>query len=222
MTRSSILPMLVVGFLLAIAAGVGCGEPPPPPPVAPPAPDPAFANRVLEIRGKLNNFEFHETAPEMIGWGESAFPMYEVILADPDTKPAQVARAFIVIRQVKADRRRFLEIAVSRLADPARAVRGEAVRLLGEIGSEQDTPPVVALLSDHEELVCFAAAKALAAIGGKRDVAAMDVWLRSGNHRDWPKYLAHVKRCRDDLEVRLGTGVRPAPLPADGGKPIAD
>jgi hypothetical protein len=58
-------------------------------------------------------------------------------------------------------------------------------------------------LSDTDKVVVNGAAKALAAIGGPREVTAMDVWLLGGSHRDEAHLRQHVKNCRDKLKKRL-------------------
>ena len=217
MSRFPVQTSLVAALVFLSTAG--CGEPPP---VIPPDPAPAgIPPSPAQVRGVLRGRDL-DAVKELFDWGESAFPAYEVILGDPKSTRDQVEGVLCMLAQVKADRSRFLGATVARLADPEWLVRVRAVTLLAEIGGEKDTPPVVALLSDEEESVCFVAAKTLAAIGGKRDLVAMDEWLRGGNHRDDARLIAHVKRCRDDLEVRLRTGVRPTPAPPDGGKPISD
>jgi HEAT repeat protein len=92
-------------------------------------------------------------------------------------------------------------------------VRRTAVILLGQIGSERDAARVVALLSDEEWTIPFAAAKALAAIGDRRAPAAMDVWLNSGLHRanaaEYEAQRKHVIKCRDELKERLDKAKKP-------------
>ncbi len=78
-----------------------------------------------------------------------------------------------------------------------------AVRLLGQIGSERDTPPIVALLSDKDPTISCNAATTLQAIGNHRTLTALDVWLNSGNHQDNEVLRKHVAKCRDELKQRL-------------------
>jgi HEAT repeat protein len=146
--------------------------------------------------------------------GEAAFPALEAIIADPKSRSEQVACALIVVRDAKGDRRRFVEPTVQRLADSTSDVRRYAVLALAMIGSDRDTAPVVALLSDEDVSVVYAAAKTLAAIGGRRDVVAMDVWLKTGNHREARGLRKDVKECRDALQKRLDEAAKNA---RDGG-----
>jgi HEAT repeat protein len=155
------------------------------------------------VRGLLSSEEFKNPFASLVKSGERAFPAFDAILADPMSEPAHVARVFAVLGHVKANRDRFVEPTVSRLADTDPRVRRCAVILLGQIGGPRDTPPVVALLSDKDRTVSYAAAKSLAAIGGSRDLTAIEVWLRAGNHRDDGELLGHVAKCRDELKQRL-------------------
>src|SRR5205823_7823121 len=119
---------------------------------------------------------------------ESAFPEFIAILAVPTVTQFQVRRIFSIVRQVKGDRRRFVEPAVQRLADESHRVRIEAAELLAEIGGPAEASPVVALLAGgntfRDKMVIEAAAETLAAIGGPREVVALDVWLSLENRRD--------------------------------------
>jgi HEAT repeat protein len=92
-------------------------------------------------------------------------------------------------------------------------VRFRALRLLAEIGSEHDTAAVIPLLSDTDSLIRYTASETLAKIGGRRDLEAMDAWLKNGKNPR-PKdtdYPLHVKKCRDELEKRL----KDNPIPKD-------
>jgi hypothetical protein len=84
-------------------------------------------------------------------------------------------------------------------------VRWVAVQLLEQIGTNVEGSAVVALLSDAEKLVAYAAAKTLVAIGGPRELIAMDAWLLGVSHQDDRQLRLHVKKCRDRLAERLDT-----------------
>ena len=134
---------------------------------------------------------------------EQVFPAFEAILAVP-TSSDEVRDILGVLCDLKGDRSRFVEPAVQALAHPHSTARRNAARLLGEIGSSKEASPIVALLSDDRDSCVSAAAKALAAIGGPREVVAMDVWLLGSSQGAKDKVLrAHVKKCRDELEQRL-------------------
>ena len=135
--------------------------------------------------------------------GSKPFSAYAAIISDPKSKAQHVYRALGVIENVRVDRSQFVELAIQRLGDDSDLIRLSAARLLGEIGNSRDTPPIVVLLSDDRREVVCAAANALAAIGDKRTVAAMDVWLKSLHHSDDPEIRAHVAKCRDGLMKRL-------------------
>ena len=108
-----------------------------------------------------------------------------------------------LVSGVKADLNRFSDLAVALFTHERPLVRREALKLLGDIGCERDTSPILAMLSDEDNGVRHTAAKILSKIGGKRDLAAMDIWLKTGNYRDDPFHLRHVRDCRDALEKRL-------------------
>src|SRR5437867_5896722 len=105
-------------------------DPPPPPPTE---------EEAREIRTRLRDFEFGQKSYGiLVKMGPKAFPVYEAILADPKSDPDSVARIFVVLEHVDADRSRFVEPAVQRLTDPESQVRIFAVRCLGKIGSSRD------------------------------------------------------------------------------------
>jgi HEAT repeat protein len=168
---------------------------------------------VREIRGRLGDFEFNrESYGVLVKMGPKAFPVYETILADPKSDPDSVTRIFSVLAAVDADRSRFVEPAVQRLADPEWGVRLSAVKCLAKIGSSRDGAPIVVLLADENPLVVFAAAKTLVAIGDRRTLAAMDVWLNSGvNRHDHADLRRHVAKCRDELKQRLDKEAKEKP-----------
>jgi HEAT repeat protein len=192
------------GWFLVVLAGVQSGLTVPPPvrADAPPA-----SVTVEEVRWQLKGPEFAAGRAELERLGDRAFDVFEKLLGSTDTTPQEASRILFVIRQVNADRSRFVRTAVQHLAHKDPDVRWEAVQLLGKIGTAADASPVVALLSDGEkvadQVIPYAAAKTLAAIGGRREVVAMDAWLLGASHRDDPHLRAHVKTCRDELQKRL-------------------
>jgi hypothetical protein len=140
---------------------------------------------------------------ELVEMGEKAFPIYEAILADPKADDGDVGRVLLVIGEVKADRRRFIKYAVSRLTDAKFGVRLNAVLLLKDIGTVAEASPVVALLSDERVEIVYAAAKTLTAIGGPNELVAMDVWFQGVSRRDDTDLRKRVQKCRDALKKRL-------------------
>jgi hypothetical protein len=158
---------------------------------------------VERIRSLLNVHEFKEQYRELIGFGEAAFPAYEQILNDPAANSMEVVGIFCVLGGVQADRRRFIEPAVRRLTEPSRDRRLSAVQILGRIGSRGDASPVVALLWDEERPVVRAAAEALCAIGGERELTALDIWIKAGNHRTDGDLRRIVQQYRNQLQRRV-------------------
>src|SRR5947207_9663819 len=73
----------------------------------------------MKVRGALRDFEFgRESYRTLIELGPKAFPVYEAILAYPKSDPQTIARIFVVLADIDADRSRFVEPTVQRLADP--------------------------------------------------------------------------------------------------------
>ena len=122
---------------------------------------------------------------------------------------------------MKADRSRFLKTAIGKLVDSDKSVRRVAVSFLGEIGSERDTAPIVALLADEEFTVGVAAAKALSTIGGPRELAALNVWLTVTKPENYSKewqgsyesLQKNVTKSRDALKARLDEAKAKNPKP---------
>jgi HEAT repeat protein len=158
---------------------------------------------VQVVRRLLGRFDFRDELLQLLKLGESAFPAYEALLADPTEHPVRIVNIFVVLRDIKGDRSRFLEHAVRRLVDGDEGVRWHAVKLVAEIGSIAEASPLIALLSDKDITVRYAAAQTLVAIGGSREVIAMDAWLLGDSHRADFKYRQRVKECRDQLQKRL-------------------
>ena len=145
---------------------------------------------------------------ELTKLGVHAMPVYEIVLADPKNESPELIGAMqhsrdVLIKDPKLDRTQILELTVQLFHHDHLLVRRVALDVLVDIGSERDTAPVLAMLSDEENSVRHQAAKTLAKIGGKRDLVAVDIWLKTGNYRDDPFHLRHVRDCRDKLEKRL-------------------
>ena len=162
-----------------------------------------------KIRRELLYIDSEEGVPLIIRLGDKTFPELEEILNDPKARPVEIYRAFYFISKIDADRSRFLEHAVRRTSDPTDQIRSTAARLLGKIGTIAEASPLVALLSDKDEVVVNAAATSLAAIGGPRELVALDAWLLGVAHADYPQLREHVKKCRAELVERLAR--RPSP-----------
>src|SRR5262245_48729498 len=107
-----------------------------------------------DVRDLLQGKEF-DGYPKLRSMAEGAFPAFAEILSDPKATSFEVGRIFDVLLDMQAERSRFLEHVVRRLADSDAEVRWCAVRLLGQIGSARDASPAVALLSDSEKVAVY-------------------------------------------------------------------
>jgi hypothetical protein len=194
----------VFGVLaVVLLTGTSCDPqtiPAPEPPVVEPPPS------VEKVRQMLNGIHFKdEEQRPLMELGESAFPAFEVILRDPNSKTQHVSRAMLILSKMKTNRQRFLQPAVERLGDTSGRVRCRAVQLLGEIGSEREAFRIVPLLTDPDITVSSAAVVTLAAIGGEREVATLGTWLNSP-HRYLldDSYQRRVIESLQSLQARLG------------------
>jgi len=145
----------------------------------------------------------------LIQLGERVFPIFRAILVAKDVQDREISRMFGTLAEMKADRSQFLEHVIAGLSNESAGVRGAAVQLLAQIGSTRDTAPIVALLSDKEWTNSISAAKTLAAIGDRRALAAVDIWLNSSSPRQHDgdklseQLRKHVTKYRDELRQRL-------------------
>lgn len=141
------------------------------------------------------------------GFSPVAFPLYARIMDDPKSEPRWVVAVLEILRDMPADRTQFRDRAVEKLAHPHSLVRLTAVELLGRVGTSRETVPVVALLADRKSWVAIAAAKTLFAIGDRRAVVAMNIWLNHGNLGENAAsdeaVRKHVTKCRDELQAKL-------------------
>ena len=173
------------------------------------------ASDVESIRSYLNGAERGEDP--LVTIGSRAFPAYETLLTDRDTQPKHISNILYYIRIANGDRVRFVDPAVKHLASPAAIVRIRAAELLECIGSEKDTGPLIALLSDANVSVAYAAASAIKSIGGSRDLIALNVWLNSTKadvfqpepSQDYKVLREYVIKFRDELEERLEKAKQP-------------
>ncbi len=169
----------------------------------------------------LTAIEFKDDRKLLVQHGEKIFPSFERILADRDANSTELTRLFIVLSALKADRSRFLEPAVTKLSHSDKSVRRVAVSFLGEIGSERDASPIVALLADEEFTVGVSAAKTLSTIGGPRELAALNVWLTVTKPETYSKewqgrydsLRRNVTNSRDALKARLDKEKATKPRP---------
>jgi HEAT repeat protein len=171
------------------------------------------AQTEVKIRLLLTSEEYidRNELTKLGGLSSAAFPLYGRILDDPKEDTYIVARTLGVLSIIKADRSQFLDRTVTKLSDSHSGVRRSAVQLLAQIGSDHDVAPVIAMLSDEDFTIGIAAAKTIQAIGGSRDLAALDTWLRVTNDKRYtPKYRQqyeelreYVAKARDGLKERL-------------------
>lgn len=172
--------------------------------VAPSAPSAEEVAAVRELVGSWSDAKARDAALDKLHrLGEKgAFPAFEAILADPKSAD-EIANVLDALRQMKGDRGRFVTPAVRALAHSQLKVRVGAAELLGQIGSPKEASPLVALLSDADEAAVSAAARTLAAVGGPRELVAMDAWLLGVSHKDNRALRDRVTGFRDDLKARL-------------------
>ena len=176
-----------------------------------------------EIRSVLNDDHTldRDALSKSNGLSQLALPLYGRILDNPDSDAHLVVRTLVVLIEIKADRSTFVDRAILKLADPRAKVRSYAVSLLGNIGSERDTAPIVALLADEEFTVGVAAAKALSIIGGPRELAALNIWLTVTKPENYSKewqgryesLRKNVTNSRDALKERLDKAKAQTPKP---------
>jgi hypothetical protein len=168
----------------------------------PPAPSP------LVVRGLLNANTIDGSSAaqprrNLVALGEAAFPIYEQILNDPAASPREVERIFNVVALVQADRRRFVDHAIRRLADPDMFVRMSALGLLGRIGSRADAVLIVPFL--WEPQLNWMATDTLGRIGGEPDLVALEFWAQSAAEglRHDENGRKRLQQNRDTIQKRV-------------------
>ncbi len=114
-----------------------------------------------------------------------------------------IKEAFNTLAQLPGDRKEFALPVLKKLTSDSPAIRLGAIQLISQIGTARETSPMHALLLDDDETVKYAAAKCIREIGGKRDVLALDLWLRSGHWHNDKKHKDFVRECREALDKRL-------------------
>jgi hypothetical protein len=142
---------------------------------------------------------------QLVRLGERAFPTYESILSDPAVTAREAARIFGLLRDVKAERSRFAEYTGRWLtADEADASR-QAAHLLSQIGNRSDASLLVALLWDQDGTIVGPVVTRLGAIGGGRELTALDIWARikaEKLHAD-DDLRRHLQQARDAIQRRI-------------------
>ena len=154
--------------------------------------------------------EAEEELEKLAAMGERLFPAFEAILDDPEYARSGAWRVFVVLRMMKCDRSRFLDRAVARLGDDSKEswVRDRAIEFLGSAGGEAEAAPLALMLLSKGER--YSAAEALAAIGGKGQVAVFDLIIKNATRYEEDGKLIlnnfdieHFEKCRDQLKARL-------------------
>jgi hypothetical protein len=143
--------------------------------------------------------------------GDRLFPYYESILKTPGVTHAEINRVFTLIcaSRTDADRSRFHEFAVNSLTHEKRGVRRSAIALLAKIGRSEDAPLLTPFLADDYASLIVDTARALAAIGGPNELAALEAWLKNGRFREVPSVRDRVTEQRDRLKARLDQAAPP-------------
>lgn len=156
-----------------------------------------------QVRNYLRFDDFRPIRPWLTLFGDNLFGVYESILKDSECDQISMSRIFVLVREAKGDRQRFVEYAVRGLSRDRLPTRLMAVKLLARIGGQGECPPVVALLADDDFGIVWAAADTLAAIGGPREINAIDVFLVVQKKRLAPDLRKHIEDCRDSMEKRI-------------------
>lgn len=175
---------------------------------------------------------FIEYERVLLKLGARAFRGYEVILADPKSEYREVYQVCRMVIAVQADRRRFVPLALARLATPQTVcsfnsrtqqmwshisleqraerlayynewVRTELVAMLGAIGDEREAPAVARHLTDGERRVRTTAATALVKLGTHAELDLFNARLKPGGPALAADELQHLTQCRDALAKRL-------------------
>lgn len=135
--------------------------------------------------------------------GERAFDAYEQLLADSETDGTVIGHIYLVLTVVKGDRSRFRGFAVGHLGHPYEFAHRAALLILAEIGKQEDCGPIVALIWARNGALSGEAATTLAAIGGRGEMIAIDIWLQTPPHKVNDNGLKHMRECRGRIQARL-------------------
>lgn len=140
---------------------------------------------------------------QLVQLGLTVFPAFQRILVAADVTPTEKARIFSAVAEMKGDRKQFLDHTVTALAVHNDDVQQSAVRLLKQIGTAQESAPVIAMLWCSEWTTKYAAAETLVVIGDRRTVDAMQIWVTHSRNQQDRKLYDHVVKCRNDLWDRI-------------------
>lgn len=184
---------------------------------------PTQLERVRELVGSLGGewcgTSYHWTiqrcVPPLRELGTSALEDYRTILADQNSPYGEILGVLYILDELQFDGRQFIPLVVQRLTAPDLMMTDEAakggggrpisrsflIEFLRFNGDEKCAWVVVPYLSSDDDPSAEGAAKALAKIGGRRELEAFNNWLIEQNPND-PR-LPHFRRYRDQLESRL-------------------
>lgn len=156
-----------------------------------------------DVQELLTPKDFTDGRETLLKIGIGAFEAYDRLLVDPNLPSQKVVLIYHVLMDLDVDRQRFHQPAIQHIMHSDPYVRLNAAKLLGEIGSQQDIAPLVALLGDQSYYVINNSATALKSIGDQSTIIAYNVWLNSGHYNEPGVLRKHVIRCRDELKARL-------------------
>lgn len=191
-------------FPFVLFALVGCAEPqaaPAPQPAANPQPIAAPDIPSVEtVRGLLDAAEWRcgvsppsqemlDADATLLAFGERAFPVYEIILADPMSDGHRdILRVFSVISRLEVDRRRFIPLVVQHLGlnTKAQVCRLVAMYLLENPILDASVFADLLLVLQHfciwgDYFVREAAADLLTEIGDEREAEAIRPYLKGND-----------------------------------------
>ena len=151
-----------------------------------------------------NHFTVRKLNANLIVLDEHAaimMPIYlELLESDETPRNTKACILAEVRRQNQIDRSSFILVCHDLLR--SKNIRG-AMQLLAQIGTEYDTAPLHILLMDEADIIRIEACETIGKIGGKKDVIAIDLWLRSGQWHDDKYHKERVQKMRDELAAKL-------------------
>lgn len=121
--------------------------------------------------------------------GENAFTGLKATLAQKEHQFARL-HALWAIGQMAREIPAMVEAIVLTLADEDHELRAHAARLVGDIGYQQGTAKLIALLEDEQPRVAFFAAQSLGKLKSAQAVEPLFALLRRNADRD--RYLRHA------------------------------
>lgn len=158
--------------------------------------------------------------------GEKMLPYMAFIIANEKSKSRTVLIALIFARDylTKYDCKSLVDPTVSRLMHENWEIKVYAMNLLSRIGDWNDTSPLVELMND--EKVAKSAAWCLEKLGHKRDLFALDHWLRvrasdAKGEKEEKETFDFIKKARDELRERLEKEAKANPVePTEADKAV--